>query len=250
MLIAMAPLTLTMAACGDEGSGEREPTTGIAQSNEATVSGSPSPGASVNPEDFVDRVDNPYLPLKPGARWRYEGTTDQGKEVTVVEVTDREKEILGVHITVVRDTVSLDGEVIEDTFDWFAQDRAGNVWYFGEDTKEFKNGKVVSTEGAWEAGKKGAKPGIIMLADPEEGARYQQEDAPDVAEDRAEVISLNETVDVPTGAYDHVLETRETTPLEPDTEEHKFYSRGVGVVLEQQTKGGSERHELVSVEGL
>jgi hypothetical protein len=120
------------------------------------------------------------------------------------------------------------GQLIEKTYDWFAQDKEGNVWYFGEDTKEYEDGKVVSTKGSWEAGVDGAKPGIIMPADPKVGQSYRQEYYPGEAEDMARVLSLNDTVTVPYGSFDHVLETKEWTPLEPGFYEKKYYVGGVG----------------------
>ena len=143
-------------------------------------------GVAINPVDFDDEIDNPYLPLRPGSVWIYRGE----EALDIVRVTDKTKTILGVETTVVLDVAFSEGEVVEKTFDWFAQDEDGNVWYFGEDTKEFEDGRVVSTEGSWEAGVDGAKPGIVMQADPQVGQNYAQEDAPGVAEDEATVLSL------------------------------------------------------------
>ena len=123
-----------------------------------------------------------------------------------------------------------DGKLIEKTYDWFAQDKEGTVWYFGEDTKEYENGKVVSTKGSWEAGVDGAKPGIIMQADPKVGQFLPPGVLPGEAEDMAKVLSLNESVTVPYGSFDHVLVTREWTPLQPGFYEKKYYARGVGQV--------------------
>ncbi len=120
------------------------------------------------------------------------------------------------------------GQLIEKTYDWFAQDKEGTVWYFGEDTKEYENGEVVSTKGSWEAGVDGAKPGIIMQADPKVGQTYRQEYYPGEAEDMAKVLSLDASVTVPYGFFDHVLETKEWTPLQPVFFEKKYYVRGVG----------------------
>jgi hypothetical protein len=197
-------------------------------------------------DEFVRRVDNPYFPLVPGTIYKYIKETEDGEEITEVKVTRNTKKILGVTTTEVRDRVFLDGELIEDTFDWFAQDERGNVWYFGEDTKEYENGVVVSTEGSWLAGKNGARPGIIMLAHPRVGDRYQQERAPGVAEDMARVVSLNESVKVPYGKFKRCLKTFESTPLEPTAREFKFYARGVGNVLTIDLTDGS-RTELKSV---
>jgi hypothetical protein len=135
-----------------------------------------------------------------------------------------------VKCVVVNDKAWKNGKLIEQTYDWHAQDKEGNVWYFGEDTKEYKNGKVTSTKGSWEAGVDGAKPGIIMEAHPKVGQSYRQEYYEGEAEDMAKVQSLNESLTVPYGSFDHVLVTKEWTPLEPSYHEHKYYARGVGQV--------------------
>jgi hypothetical protein len=142
--------------------------------------------------------------------------------------------------------VSVEGSVVEDTFDWFAQDADGNVWYMGEDTKEYEDGEVVSTEGSWEAGVDGALPGIIMEADPQVGDAYRQEYYPGQAEDLAEVVRTGQSETVPAGAYDDLVVIKEWNPLEPDAIEEKYYSQGVGTVLENKIRGGTERVELVS----
>ena len=201
----------------------------------------------INPADFVAQIDNQYLPLTPGTTFLYEGETEDGKERIEVEVTHETKEILGVTCTVVSDKVWVDGELAEDTLDWFAQDKDGNVWYFGEDSKEYEDGRVVSTEGSWEAGVDGAKPGIIMKANPQVGDAYRQEYYEDEAEDMAEVLSLNESVSVAYGSFENCLKTQEWTPLEPDIVENKYYAPGVGVILELAVEGESERVELVEV---
>jgi hypothetical protein len=211
-------------------------------------SGSSTPtNTTVNPADFVAKIDNPYLPLVPGTRFRYEGTTDKGPETVVVEVTHQTQQILGVTTVVVRDTVTRRGQLVEDTVDWFGQDRKGNVWYFGEDTKKYQNGKVVSTKGSWEAGKNGAQPGIVMKAQPQVGDTYRQEYLKGEAEDMGEVLSVTERATVPFGSFDQVVMVKDFTPLEPDRVEHKYYARGVGFVLEVMVKGGKDRLELVEV---
>jgi hypothetical protein len=201
----------------------------------------------INPADFVAQIDNQYLPLMPGTTYIYEGESEDGKERIEVYVTDQTKEILGIACTIVSDRVWVDDKLVEDTLDWYAQDKDGNVWYFGEDSKEYEDGKVVSTEGSWEAGVDGAKPGIIMKADPQVGDAYRQEYYEDEAEDMAEVFSLNESVSVTYGSFDNCLKTKEWTPLEPDIVESKYYAPGVGVVLEVMVEGGSERAELVDI---
>lgn len=205
-------------------------------------------GPEVDPANFVAVIDNPYFPLLPGTTFSYEADTEDGLETGEVEVTSDTKTILGVTTTVIHDRVFLEGELIEETFDWYAQDVDGNVWYFGEDSKEFEGGEVVSTAGSWEAGVEDAEPGRIMLADPMVGDEYRQEFAAGVAEDMARVLALDESVDVPFGSFSNCLKTEDFTPLEPDVREHKFYCPDVGLVLEIDVSGDSTRNELIDVQ--
>ena len=214
---------------------------GISCTEECTPD--PTYQPSVNPADFVAGVDNPLFPLVPGTRYVYQG----GGETTEVTVTDDTKQILGVTAIVVRDVVSVGGEIIEDTYDWYAQDKTGDVWYLGENTKEYEDGELVSTQGSWEAGVDGAQPGIIMHAtQPALGAPYRQEYYVCVAEDWGEVVSLNESVTVSYGSFDHCLQTRDFTPLEPGVSEYKYYAPGVGLVLEVDVQSGA-RTELIEM---
>jgi hypothetical protein len=178
----------------------------------------------VNPADFTTTIDNEYFPMKPGTTFVYEGGAQRG-EMTVTSDT---KKVMGVQCVVVDHREWEGGKLIERTYDWFAQDKKGAVWYFGEDTKEYEDGKVMSTKGSWEAGVDGAKPGIIMPADPKVGKSYPQEYYPGEAMDMAKVLSLNASVTVPYGSFDRALETREWTPLQPGFSEKKYYVRGVG----------------------
>ena len=203
----------------------------------------------LNPADFSTRIDNPYWPLRPGSRWIYRETDPEGtKQKVVVTVKLRTRKIAnGITARVVHDAVTEDGKPVEVTDDWYAQDRCGNIWYLGEATKEYENGKVVSTEGSFEAGVDGAQPGIVVLAKPKAGTRYRQEYYVGHAEDRAEVLSLKEQVQVPFGYFGKgkVLMTRDLNPLEPKILEYKFYARGVGPVLAVGVSGGSDREELL-----
>ncbi|MGP3968513.1 hypothetical protein [Streptomyces sp. 6N223] len=247
-LAALALLAASTApACAGQEQDGRDTTGAREVAREAAVP-SPTPAEKVDPDDFVRRITNLYMPLEPGTTLTYEGTGGDGRERAVVEVTRQTRTILGVTATVVRDRVYREGELIEDTRDWFAQDRQGNVWYFGEDSRDIRYGEVVSREGSWEAGRDGASPGIVMPGDPQPGDTYSQENAPGVAEDRGEVLSLVATADVPQGSYENVLKTRDTTPLEPKVVEHKFYARGVGLVAEEEAGAGGERLELVRLE--
>jgi len=201
----------------------------------------------VDPADFTTKIDNKYFPLEPGTTFVYRGKTEDASEGDTVAVTSETRNIMGVECVVVDDRVTEDGELTEKTYDWYAQDEKGNVWYFGEDSKEYENGKVKSTEGSWEAGKDGAEPGIIMPANPNVGETYRQEYYKGEAEDMARALKLDGSATVPRGSYDHVLVTREWTPLEPNIAEHKYYAAGVGNVLEVAVKGPQERLELVDV---
>lgn len=198
--------------------------------------------ANLEAGDFAERIDNPYWPMAAGSKWVYQ---EDGQRVEVT-VTDRSKEILGIAATVVHDVVTEDGELVEDTYDWYAQDKDGNIWYLGEDTKEYENGKIKNTEGSWEAGVEGAEAGVLLPGDPEVGMRYRQEYYEGEAEDAGEILSLDEKAEVPLGSFDAVLMTKDTTPLEPDVLEHKFYAKGVGPVLVLAISGGSGREELLS----
>jgi hypothetical protein len=202
---------------------------------------------TVDPADFVAAIDNPYWPMSPGSRWVYRETSSGGPgQRVVVTVKSRTKEILGIAAVVVHDEVTEDGVLVEDTYDWYAQDVCGNVWYLGENTKEFEDGHVVSTAGSWEAGVDDAQPGVIVPADPELGFTYRQEYLAGEAEDVATALSLDEQVTVPFGHFDGVRMTKETTALEPRLLEYKWYAAGVGPLLAIAVSGGSDREELVS----
>jgi len=202
----------------------------------------------IDPGNFVSKIDNPYFPLTPGTTFTYRGETEGVPTRNVTIVTNDTKVILGVTTTVVHDQVYENGVLAEDTFDWYAQDKAGNVWYFGEDTKELdENGNVISTEGTWEAGVNGAEPGIVMEANPKKGDKYQQEFAADVAEDMAQVIGFVDSFCVSYGCFNNVLVTKEWTPLERGVVENKYYAKGVGFIYGVMVKGGDEQIELVRV---
>ena len=199
---------------------------------------------AIDPAQFVKSVDNPFFPLVPGTTLRYRSTSDEGVQEIVVTVMPTTKVIVGVTCTVVHDVVSDGSEVREDTWDWYAQDRDGNVWYFGEDTKEYSKGRV-STEGSWEAGVNGAKPGIVMPAHPTVGRMYRQEYLVGEAEDEAQILALDETLTVAAGRYTGCVKTREWSRLDPGVLEHKYYAPAVGFVAEVMTEGGTEHVELV-----
>jgi hypothetical protein len=196
----------------------------------------------LRPANFTTRIDNPYLPMRPGSRWVYR----EGRHRVVVTVTRRTRVVSGVRARVVHDVASLRGRVVEDTYDWYAQDRRGNVWYLGEATREYAKGKRPDTSGSWEAGVDGAQAGVVMPARPRTGMTYRQEYLKGEAEDAARVLGTHERASAPFGTFRHVVLTKDYTPLEPDLVEHKFYARGVGQVLAVTVSGGRERQELLS----
>lgn len=200
----------------------------------------------VDPDDFLAQVHNPLLPFQVGNVWVYESDDEEEPEVITVEVLAKTRIVWGVRATVVRDTVTVDGELVEDTFDWYAEDRDGNVWYLGEDSCEYEDDECVDTSGSWEAGVDGALPGIAMLANPEIGDQYYQEYWEGEAEDFGEVVETSLSIGVPVGAFSGCIRTRDTTALEPDVEEFKTYCAGVGLVLEVE---GDTRVELVEFSG-
>jgi hypothetical protein len=233
-----------LAGCAAGGSGS------TAEAARTTSAGSLPQGSEqvqMDPATFTVDITNRYWPMKPGDRWVYEETDADGNVVHVeVTVLDRTKKMPnGVEAREVHDTVTTrDGELVEDTRDWYAQDADGNLWYMGEQTAEYEHGKVASTEGSWQAGKDGAQPGIALPAHPAAGTGYRQEYLKEQAEDQGLVLSTDELVEVPTGKYDHALLTRDSTPLEPDVSELKFYVPDVGPVLTVTVSGGGGREQL------
>lgn len=201
----------------------------------------------INPEDFLSKIDNKYLTFMPGKKFIYEGKTEEGIERTEVYATHETKKILGVNTIVIWDRVWLNDELIEDTKDWYAQDKYGNVWYFGEDSKEIVNGKVVSTKGSWQAGIDGAKPGIVMKANPQVGDSYRQEYYEGEAEDMAEVVSLGVKIKVKYGSFSDCLQTREWNPLEPGDEEYKYYCPEVGNLVYEVGIEDGEGTQLIGI---
>lgn len=239
--------TAIVTACG----GDSEPSTASA-GEPIAASGSALPQGSdpveLDPAEFTTEIDNPYWPMKPGNRWIYREIDEDGSVVrVVVEVTDEIKTISnGIEARVVRDVVSETGEAIEKTDDWYAQDSQGNIWYMGEDTAEYENGKVATRAGSFEHGVDGAQAGIIMPADPKPGLAYRQEYYKGEAEDEGAIVSVDEKVEVPAGYYPHALMTKDLVPTEPRVSEHKFYVEGLGPVLALDISGGSGREELIS----
>jgi hypothetical protein len=201
----------------------------------------------IDPANFVARVDNPYLPFIPGTGFHFEGVEGKTPQRDDEVVTHRTKRILGIRATVVRDTVSEHGRAIERTFDYYAQDKQGNVWYMGELSLERKHGRLVKASDSWLAGVNGGKPGILMPAHPRRGDAYRQEYyPPGESLDEARVVGHRASVTVPAGTFRHVLVTSERSPVEPQTE-RKYYAAGVGEVKERVVKGHHEAFELVSV---
>jgi hypothetical protein len=246
-MIALALVVLLGGGCGSSGGGSSSSKTGASTSASslAPIHGTYSP--SIDPTNFVATIDNRYLPFKPGTVFHYKGTRGNTPQTDDEAVTHQTKQILGVKCTVVRDTVSEHGAPVERTFDWYAQDKQGNVWYMGEDSLELKHGRFVKASDSWESGVKGAQPGIIMPGNPKPGDAYRQEYyPPGQALDEARVLATNGSVKVPYGSFKGVLVTSERSPLEPQTEQ-KYYAPGLGEAAEKVVKGHHEQFQLTSV---
>jgi len=213
------------------------------QTSRSSAAGAGSSGA-IRPHDFVRHITNPYLPWKPGSVWVYRGVKDGVSQRDVVRVLRRTKTILGVTATVVSDVATHNGTVLEKTTDWYAQDREGNVWYFGERTAAYEGG-TVDTSGSWQAGVGGAQPGIVMNAQPQVGDTHRQEYWPGQAEDQYWLVDLGQRVSVPYGSFRDAALTLEWSRLEPGVIDRKYYIRGVGVVKETAAQGPAEVAELV-----
>jgi hypothetical protein len=233
-LAAVVGLLVLGAGCGSTSASEGDG--GLPQGSEPVT---------LDPADFSTRIDNRYWPMAPGSRWVYREERGGGRfqRVTVTVTHQTKKVAAGVTARVVHDVVRRGGALVEDTYDWYAQDGDGNVWYLGEDTREYQDGKIATREGSWEAGVDGAQAGIIMPARPRVGMRYRQEYYAGKAEDRAEIVALRRRATVPYGRFDRLLVTRDSTPLEPSAVEHKYYAQGVGPVLSVSRRG--HREELV-----
>jgi hypothetical protein len=247
-----------MAGCGSSstsnGSSTSAAATGTGSAGSASASElAPVHGAykpSIDPTNFVATIDNRYFPLKPGTTFLYKGVAENGTTPQTDEmvVTHRIKQIMGVKCTVIRDTVSSHGTPIERTFDWYAQDEGGNVWYMGEDTREVRNGRFVKQSDSWEGGVDGAQPGIIMPGDPQSGDEYRQEYYPGHALDEARVLGSGGAVSVPYGSFPSSLATVETSPqIDPGVAERKYYVAGLGDVWEHTVSGNHEQIKLVRV---
>ncbi len=202
----------------------------------------------LDPAKFSTQIDNPYFPLVPGDRYVYRETDGQTRQRVVLSVSNKTTLIAnGITARIVHDRVTERGKVVEDTFDWYAQDSDGNVWYLGEDTVECSKGQIKNHSGSFEAGVDGAQPGVIMAANPVPGLEYRQEYYAGEAEDRAQVLSLSEQTQVPFGHFTGVLLTKDLVPLEPRVSEYKLYAPGLGLVLAVKTSGGAGREELLRI---
>jgi hypothetical protein len=195
---------------------------------------------------FTDKITNPLFPLTPGMTYVYEGTRDGVPNHTEVTVTKETKTIMGVVCVVVRDVLTSNNALVEKTTDWYAQDKSGNVWYFGEDTAEYENGKVTSTAGSWLAGVDGALPGIVMKATPTVGEGYRQEYRPGEAEDYAKILKVDASHEVPAGSYSHVVVTEDTDLLDATKLEQKFYAPGAGYLGSTGSVNGHKEESKLS----
>jgi len=253
LLVVVAVFGIT-AGCGGDDDSAAPAAASSSESSDSSGSSTPviDPGdggnytVDIKPADFTSVVDNPFFPLLVGSVWKYEETNADGKQTDTVEVLDQHKTVMGVDTIVVHDVAKdEDGNTVEDTYDWYAQDSAGNVWYFGEDTTSYDEGQQ-SKEGSWEAGVDGALPGIVMQADPKVSSTgYRQEYKAGVAEDMGQVISVGDKITVPFGTFDDTIHTRDWSPVEPDVIEEKVYARSIGDVHEETVSPADEHEEVV-----
>jgi hypothetical protein len=244
----LAPTVAAVAAAFAVGCGSDESGSGQSASPAGDLPQGAEP-VDIRPADFSADITNRYWPMKPGTRWTYREIDEEGKQLRVVITATpvTRKLANGVTARVLRDTVTEEGELIEDTFDWYAQYSDGSVWYMGEDTAEFEGGEVKTKKGSWEAGRDGALPGIIMPAHPRDGMKYRQEYYRGQAEDNGEILSVEEQAEVPAGHYEDAVLTKDTITIEPDVLEYKLYAPGVGPVLVFGVSGGGGREELLDV---
>lgn len=242
-MAGIAVLLPALAGCGSSGG---DSSSAAAQSGTNTFPQSSEP-SNLNPADFSTNIDNPYWPMPVGATWHVHVSNPEGESLQeTIRVTNRTKRIAdGVTARVVSDVVYDHGKPVEITDDWYAQDSKGNIWYFGEDTAEFHNGKK-DTSGSFEAGRDGADAGIAMAAHPYDGLTYREEYYKGHAEDRTEVLALNQQVQAPAGHFTGAILTDDTSPIEPDLSEYKLYAKGVGPVVAVSVSGESEREDLIS----
>ena len=192
----------------------------------------------IDPSKFTTKITNPFMPLPVGTTHRYSGVRDGAPTEHVMTVTRQTRVVMGVRCVVVTDNVMQNQSLVEKTTDWYAQDSAGNVWYFGENTAEYQNGVVTTTAGTWEAGVDKAQPGIVMPAKPKVGQSFRQEYRPGVALDRATVVSLAGVAHTPGGSFRHLVVTFDKNPLDPSKKEHKYFARGIGFVYALLQGGG------------
>ncbi len=217
-------------------------------SNTARPSSTPKYAPVVKAANFVLTIDNPYLPLTPGATFDYTGTRDTSKLLDQVVVTSKTRKLMGVTCIEVDETLLVEDKLARKTASWYAQDIQGNVWLFGEEIRQFNTaGKVTSTAGTWLAGSKGALPGILMQANPVADQNYRQDYSKGRAEDMAQVLGLNESVSGPSGSYTGVLEIKEWSALKPKLLENKWYAKGIGLIAAKVVQGGNQELQLSEV---
>ena len=240
---SIAVLLPALAGCG--GGSEGNTTQAAAQSGTSTLPQSSEP-SNLSPADFTTQIDNPYWPMPVGAQWHVRVSNPEGEPLTeTITVENKTKQIAdGVTARVVHDVVYTNGKPTEITDDWYAQDKDGNIWYFGENTASIQNGKK-DTSGSFEAGKNGADAGIAMAAHPTVGLTYREEYYAGHAEDRTKVLALDQQVEAPAGHFTGAILTDDTSPIEPTVSEYKLYAKGVGPVVAVSVSGESEREDLI-----
>lgn len=242
-IVPVVGIAVALGACGSSSSKHASASAAPQiQLQKTTPTGAPY-HPKIVAADFTTNFTTRYWPLRPGATWIFNGTKDGVPEHVVITVTHTPRTVYGVRCLTIVDTVTINGSLEEKTTDWYAQDKTGAVWYFGEDSKDYKNGVVSSTAGTWESGVDGALPGVVIQGAPKPGPTYRQEYRPGVAEDMARVLSNTATQAVPAGTFHGVIETYDTDPLNPEKVEKKFFAPGIGPVHTVRI-GGSHQEEI------
>ncbi len=220
----------------------------VASGAQAAVESAGAYNPVINPSDFSDVITNSNFALSVGKKFVVEAATKEGLERIEIFIPGWTKEVLGVQTLVYWDRVYVDGELVEDTRDYLAQHKNGDVWYFGENVDNYEEGKLVDHDGSWVAGVDGAKPGIWIKGTHTAGDSYRQELYPGKAEDMRDVVAVGQTVKTKKKTYTNCVQMYDWTPLDAESKEHKYYCPEAGALVLEKHLVKGETAELVALE--